>query len=204
MLITDIGIYKGETVYVELDGNEKIFLHQSIAYEYNLKKDMNIPQSALDEVINENLFRKAKERALYLLDNREYGFAELYKKLENNYDEEICLRVCRRLAELGLINDRRYAARLAEHYCCTKKYGYYRARQEMSLKGIGKDIAEEALAELADGTMERLEELVEQKYERYLDSRKGVEKVKGALSRLGYSYSEIREVLDLYDLDFDE
>lgn len=204
MIITGIDIYKGDTMYIEIDNDERIFLHRSIVSEYHLKKGMDIPQPALEEVIKANEFRKARERALYLLDNRDYGYVELFHKLEKSYDEDICYEVCNRMAELGLINDRRYALQLAEYYLCTKKYGRFRAKMEMSAKGIDGQIAEDALDEFAEGTLERLEELVEKKYERYLDSRKGVEKVKSALARMGYSYSEIKEVLDIYELDFDE
>ena len=35
-------------------------------------------------------------------------------KLEKNYDEDICYEVLNRLVELGCINDRRYALKLAE------------------------------------------------------------------------------------------
>ena len=204
MKITDIGIYKGETAYIELDDGEKVFVHQSMIYEFHLQKGMDIPQSGLDEVVHANQFRKAKERALYLLDRKDYSYTELFNKLDGNYDEDICFAVCNRLAELGLINDRRYAERLAEYYMVTKRFGRYRARQEMARRGIGDRLIDEAIAEYEDTAEERLEELVEQKYERYLTSWKGVEKVKGALARLGYSYSQIKDVLDLYDFDFDE
>ena len=45
---------------------------------------------------------------------------------------------------------------------------------------------------------------MERKYERYLTDEKGVKKVKNALLRQGWSYSEVNAVLDLYDLDFEE
>ena len=118
----------------------------------------------------------------------------------------MCFEVCSRLAELGIINDRRYAEKLCRQLFEIKKLGKYRVRQEMRMKGIPGDIIDETLEEFAeeDDSFARLEELVEKKYERYLVDRKGVEKVKAALARKGYSYGEIREVLDLYDLDFEE
>ena len=87
-----------------------------------------------------------------------------------------------------------------------KKLGRYRVKQEMRLKGLGSEIIEEAMENFSeeDEPFERLEKLVEQKYERYLTDRKGVEKVRNALARKGYSFGEIKEVLDLYDLDFDD
>ena len=40
--------------------------------------------------------------------------------------------------------------------------------------------------------------MVEKKYARYLVDRKGVQKVKNALVRQGYSYSDINAVLENY------
>ena len=37
---------------------------------------------------------------MYLLDYRDYSYSELYKKLLNNYGEQICYDVCDKLAEL--------------------------------------------------------------------------------------------------------
>ena len=99
MRISDIGTYKGDTMYVEIDGGEKIFLHRSIIIKLNLEKGMNIPETAVRQAISENTYRKACERALYLLDSREYGYVELFKKLEKNYEDDICYRVCNKLAE---------------------------------------------------------------------------------------------------------
>ena len=111
-----------------------------------------------------------------------------------------------KLAELGIINDRRYAEKLCRQLFEGKKLGIYRVKQEMRLKGIPRDIIEETIEEFSEevDSFARLEELVEKKYERYLTDRKGVNKVKAALARKGYSYGEINEVLELYDLDFEE
>ena len=76
----------------------------------------------------------------------------------------------------------------------------------MKRRGLTENIIEDAVEPYinSDTAFERLEELVEKKYERYLTDEKVVKKVKSALARAGYSYDEINRVLDLYDLDFDE
>ena len=208
MIISDISPFKGATLCVELTGGGlmqemKIYVHRDIAA--GLRKGMEISEDEADELIYKNDLRRARERALYLMESRDHSYSELFDKLEMNYSEDICFEVCTRLAEIGIINDRRYAEKLCRRLCETKKYGSYRVRQEMRLKGIPADIIDEVMEEFSeeDDSFERLERLVEQKYERYLVDRKGVNKVKNALARMGYSYGEIKEVLDLYDLDFD-
>lgn len=205
MRITEISEFKGSTLCIIFDDESRIYVHRDIASEFHLKEGTDILQSAVDEVVKANDLRRAKERALYLLDDRDYSFTEMYEKLEKNYPEEICLKVCNYLAGNRLINDRRYAESLARQLFEVKRVGVYKARMELKRRGIPESIIEEVIAEYDDeeNSFARLEELVEKKYERYLTDEKGVKKVKGALLRQGYSYREINAVLDLYDLDFE-
>lgn len=206
MIITEISKYKGSTMCVIFDDGERIYIHEKILSEYHLKEGINVPQEAVEEIVAANDYRRARERALYLLDVRDYSFVELYQKLEKNYDEDICIKVCKNMAELRLINDRRYAESLARQLFEVKRVGMFKAKQEMKRRGLSDKIIEEVTEPYADEeeSFSRLEELVERKYERYLIDEKGVKKVKNALLRQGYRYSEINAVLDLYDLDFEE
>ena len=211
MIVTDVSPFKGSMMCVELSGGGlaqemKIYIHSEIIRKYNVAKGMELSEEEADRLIYENDLRRARERALYLMESRDHSYRELFDKLEKNYSEDICFEVCNLLAEIGVINDRRYAEKLCRQLFEVKKLGRYRVRQEMRLKGLGSEIIEEAMANFSeeDEPIERLEKLVEQKYERYLTDRKGVEKVKNALARKGYSFGEIKEVLDLYDLDFDD
>lgn len=206
MIITEISKYKGSTMCVIFDDGERIYIHEKILAEYHLKEGINVPQEAVEEIIAANDYRRARERALYLLDVRDYSFVELYQKLEKNYDEDICIKVCKNMAELRLINDRRYAESLARQLFEVKRVGMFKAKQELKRRGLSDKIIEEVTEPYADEeeSFSRLEELVERKYERYLTDEKGVKKVKNALLRQGYRYSEINAVLDLYDLDFEE
>ena len=206
MKITEISKYKGSTMCVIFDDAQRIYIHESILAEYHLREGTDVPIQAVEEISAANDFRRARERALYLLDGRDYSFTEMYEKLEPNYSEEICLKVCKNLAELGLINDRRYAEARVRELFEVKRVGMYKAKMELKRRGIPERIIEEVTEPYADEeeAFSRLEQLVEKKYERYLTDEKGVKKVKNALLRQGYSYSEIKAVLDLYDLDFEE
>lgn len=191
---------------VVFDDDSRIYIHSKILTEYHLKEGTDVPAAAVEEIAEANDCRRARERALYLLDVRDYSFMEMYEKLTNNYSEEISLRICKDLAESRLIDDRRYAEARARELFEVKRVEVYKARQELKRRGIPESIIEEVLEEYSDeeDSFARLEGLVEKKYERYLTDGKGVKKVKNALLRQGYSYSEINAVLDLYDLDFNE
>ncbi|MGN1114018.1 MAG: regulatory protein RecX [Oscillospiraceae bacterium] len=196
--IRSVDKYKGSTYIIDFEGCEPAFINREIVSKYNLKAGVQIPEDAWEQVIYDNNFRRARERALYLLDYRDYSYIELFKKLRENYEEDICYDVMDNLAELGIINDRRYAENLAEKLVDIKKFGYYRAVREMRQKGISKELADEALEKYEDSYSDRIIELLETKYFRKLESDNGIEKVKNALVRQGYSYSEINEAMEQF------
>ncbi len=197
--ITNVSKYKGMTMMIEFEDREAEFLNQEIVRRYNLKAGLSLPLSAWEDIRAEEEYRKARERALYLLDHRDYSYVDLFHKLEKNYSEDTCYRVMDKMVELGTINDNRYAEGLARHYVEVKGFGSRRAFQEMRGKGLTAEVIKRALAvydEDEDTTWyDRLYELVERKYLRYLDDEKGVNKVKNALVRYGYSYDLIKDVL---------
>lgn len=195
MKIIKIEKYKGKTYGVYFEEAEPIFINSEIVAEFHLKEGTEIPESAVAQIVRANDTRRARERALYLLDAREYSYTELFKKLEVNYDEEICYEVLNRLAELGLINDRRYAERLGEYLLEKKCFGRYRASQEMYRRGLSRELINETLDKYDEDSAVRLYELVKAKYERYMTDEKGINKVRNALVRKGFSYDDINIVI---------
>ena len=147
MKITDITPYKGSVLQIDLEDADPLFIHRDIAADFHLAPGLELPEGAVEQIHIASQRRRAYERALYLLDVRAYGFAELFEKLEQNYEEDVCYHVLRRLVRLGMINDRRYAASLAEKYVTIKHYGLYRAKQEMRRKGLDDELIDEALAD---------------------------------------------------------
>ena len=196
MLIKSIVKYKGSTYEVSFLDYDSIYLNSETILQFGLTSNMDISLERLNQVVYADTLRKARERALYLLDYKDYSYIQLYEKLEITYPQDICLDVLSKLVELGIINDNRYAKNLAERLILVKKYGSYRAIRELTLKGIDKDLAEEVVSYYDDTQLERLEDLINSKYSRYLVDDKGLNKVKNALVRLGYSYDLINQVLD--------
>ena len=203
-VITDISEYKGSTVRVDLDEGEPLFINREIAYSYNLSKGMKLPDAAIEQIMHDNTLRKAKERGLYLMDFADNTYVGLFKKLRKTYAEDICYEVCDKLAEIGVINDRRFAANMARRLIEVKLMGRYRAVQEMRQKGLSKNVIEEALAPYEDGVRERLKELVEKKYLGKLDYENRNQKVTAALARYGYGFDDIKAVLREIEEEYGE
>ena len=197
--VEEVSQFKGETLRVDFDCREPIFINSSVVSSLGIRSGITMTEEDIEEAVSRNDFRRARERALYLLDERDYGYVEMFKKLENNYSEDICYEVVNDLARLGLIDDRRYAQKCAEYFLTRKLWGKYRAREEMRRRGIPSELIDEALEEYDEGSDDRLRELIEKKYARKLADENGVNKVKAALARQGFSYDEIKRVLAEYE-----
>ena len=197
--IESIEKFKGRTMKLTLSQGEPVCMNADIISRYGLKGGMTVPESAWAEIVHADVFRRARERAMYLLDYRGYSYAELVKKLMDNYDEDICFEVADKLAELGFLNDRRYAEALAARLCETKLLGAYRALPYMREKGIPMTLIKEALEPYEETASERAAELVRKKYMKYYDpeDRAMMQKLKNALARQGYSFSEIKQAIEL-------
>ena len=193
--IEKIEQYKGKTLRIDFVEGEPAFINSEVVLDKSLRRGMELSDEDWEAVVYANDFRRARERALYLLDYKDYSYIAMFKKLSENYPEQLCYDVCDKLAELGVIDDRRYAAALARHYMEVKRFGRFRAMREMTLKGVSKTIAEEALVPYDGSVRDRLRELIEKKYLRKITDEDSVKKVKNALVRQGYSYGDINAVM---------
>lgn len=195
MKITSVMRYKGSTYEAELDDGRKLYLHADIITDFGIHAGMETDRDTLRKIIYASNFRRAYQRALYLLDYRDYTYSEMYKKLIENYKSEpLCTAVMKRLTEHGFIDDVRYAERMARKLVEVKKYGYRRSKREIMQKGIDQFTAEDALTPYSEAYHDNIMELLCTKHSRYLidrEDRKSIEKVKSALVRYGYDFTEI-------------
>ena len=202
MEITALQRYKGSTFEAELDYERKIYLHSDIIADFGLRTGMVLERDELRKIIYASNFRRAYQRALYLLDYRDYSAKEMYDKLIDTYkSEKLCGAVLEKLKSAGLIDDVRYAGNMARKLVISKRFGRRRALRELTMKGIDRFTAEDALEEYDEMFSENLMELIEKKYSRYLtdmSDRKNIEKVKSALVRYGYSFDEINRTVREY------
>ena len=204
MKITSVTRYKGSTYEAELDDGRKLYLHADIITDFGIHAGMETDRDTLRRIIYASNFRRAYQRALYLLDYRDYTYSEMYKKLMENYKSSpLCTAVMKRLTEHGFIDDVRYAERMARKLVEVKKYGYRRSKREIMQKGIDQYTAEDALTPYSEVFYDNIMELLRTKHSRYLtdrEDRKSIEKVKSALVRYGYDFTEInRAVKDYFE-----
>lgn len=198
MKITSITKKNGTRWQIEVDDEYWAILDAEIIVNQHLKVGVELTEERMEEILRAADFRRARERALYLLDYRDHSRGEIVEKLSRNVDRGIAEEVAAKLCELGLIDDGTYAKKLARHFLLTKKYGARRAEFEMRRKGIDGRLAAEAVAEV-EPDEDLLEELALKKYGRYLEDDpdgKGRDKAIRGLMRLGHGYYEAEAAVD--------
>jgi len=136
-------------------------------------------------------------RALWYLGRRDYGSNELRQKLlrprpnKPMPSEEDVDRAIERLIELGLLNDERYAQRLAEALS-RKGYGARGIAYELKKRGVEEEVDPPAPDE------ERIGELLRTKYAARLGDEKGRQSVYNALLRKGFRHADLRAAMREY------
>ena len=202
MKIISVSRYKGAVFETGLDDGRKLYLHADIIADHGICAGMELSREELRKIVYASNFRRAYQRALYLLDYRDYTYSEMHGKLIGSYkSEKLCLAVMERLTEHGFIDDERYAERMSEKLVSVKKFGLRRAKQELMRRGISRFTAEDALEAYSESAQKNLACLLETKYARFLtdkSDRKAVEKVKNALVRYGYDFQDINRAVREY------
>ena len=204
MIITKLEKMQGSRWKVEVDGEYWNILDAEIIVQFHLKQGVSVEEETLEKALSAAEYRRARERALYLLDRKDYGSWEIERKLSQNVSPETARKVVERLQELGLINDEEYARKLARHYILQKKQGPRRAVLELRKRGIDASLAAEAVDQVVPEE-DQLLELCRRKYARKLETdEKGREKVVAALMRLGHGYYDACGAVDTVLAELDE
>ena len=208
MVLTDISVRRKHLTalrfsedYVPI-GAEKsddgcLLIDSEYCAQKNLKCGQSFTEQEIDELSLESQKLRAKSKALWLLSRRDYSSGELQKKLKEKFTCEAADHAGCRMVELGLVNDLVYAKHLAETLINIKGVAPRQAPYLMAQKGVELSLAKEVVLKRQDDPRETIRRLIETKYARKLNEPRGTEKVFAALQRKGFSFADIRAVLEL-------
>ena len=163
-----------------------------------------ITEEQLNTLLATSRYNRARERALYLLGLRDYACKELEEKLYSEADPVTAAAVVERLREVGLLDDERYAARLARSLSEVKHYPRRRIEQELRQRGISPVLAQAAVSDLEGEDFEQALEILRRKYYNKLNDPDNRRRVTAALARRGFSYGAIRRAMDEMEMPDDE
>lgn len=189
----------------------KVFLDEQFAFvlykgelsRYKIQEEAQLSEETIKEIKKEILEKRAKLRAMHLLERMDRTEAELYTKLKRDlYPEDIIEIAMQYVKSFGYIGDKGYARRFVESRQGSKS----KLEIKMSLlqKGISKEIVSEVLEAYYDGQDESMaiQRLLDKKrYSAETATEEEKRKIYGYLMRKGFAYEDIRRVVkeQLYD-----
>ncbi|MCC7289544.1 RecX family transcriptional regulator [bacterium] len=180
-----------------VDGKYSFSLSELALATLHLQVGQAVSDADLDKLKEESQRGKAMERAQYFLSFRPRSRAEVATYLKRkDYDDDIIVTTLNELEKARLIDDKAFAAAWVQSRNAVK----FRSRriliQELRQKQVSKDAIEAALSEQTqDIELDNLRQIVRKK------NRPGVSwqdpsKLMRYLSTKGFSYSDIRKVLE--------
>lgn len=185
-------------VQLFLDGEAAVKLDAQVFLQSGLKPGDQVSDQELFELIQASDARRAQEKALYLLEYRNYSKRELTEKIARTAaSREAAQAAAGRMEELGLIDDRRFGEDYAKELFSRKGYGARRAAQELRRKGLDQELVQELVEKYGspEQSGENIRRVLEKKYPGWRADEKVRRRAFAALQRLGYSYQEVREAM---------
>lgn len=197
--ITGAEKQRGRLVRLELDGEPALAVDARTWEESPYQVGGEIGEEELAALLACSDAARAREKALWLLSRRDYGRAELQRKLQKDTDVATAQAAVDRLAALGLVDDGRLAGRLARELCLRKHYPRRRAVGVLCARGIDRETAEQAVEETGSDDVQQALALLQKKCYTTLDSESDRQKALAALQRFGFDYETVRRAAGQID-----
>lgn len=199
--ITKIQKAKKHLSSVYIDGEFYALLDDDIIYQNNIKENDDVTLDDMEVLRDKSEFKRAREKALYLLDFKDYSSYDMQKKLSKDYDSDVVLQVIKSLEDMSFINDYDYAKRYANTLLKLKNFSGKRIKLELLKKGIDKYIIDDVIDNLCINPKEKIKELLLAKINFSSADEKSKRRIVAKLIRMGYNYDDIKSAA--YEMDID-
>lgn len=183
-----------DRVSVFIDGAFALGL--ALAVADGLRIGQEITTAELEQLGQREETHRARERALGLLARRPYSSAEIARNLRRHkVEDQIIKNVIDDLTEAKLIDDDAFAAYWVEQRETFRPRSRLALRQELSQKGISREIAGEALSAVDEVDAARRVAQKQAGRWRALPEAEWRAKLTRYLLRQGYAYDVVSEVV---------
>jgi len=192
---------------VFLDERFAFGLDEEVVYKYGLKVGQELEQKKIDQIIEAETKKEAKEIALRFLSYRMRSEKEVRDKLKKKeFAEDLIIEVIKDLKRVNLVDDYEFASAFIRDRISNNPRGKILLKQELWKKGIKKEIIEKSLREyFKDENLELIlaKELLQKRKKRYenLDENVAKRRLMSFLLRRGFSYDIVKQVLRIEDIE---
>lgn len=196
MLVTAVEQGSGKRYKIYSEREFLFALYGREMKKYHIEEGTELPDHVADEILEQVIYKRAKERALYLLESRPYTCFMLADKLKHNdYPKIIVEQVVSFLQEYHYLDDSEYVRMYVES--CSGRKSRKQLQCDLQRKGITRELCEAVMAEQNYSE----EECFRKQFERYtrgkdLQDRAVRQKVFRYLYGKGFSYYLIEEFME--------
>lgn len=181
-------------VSVFVDGDFALGLALEVAA--TLRVGQQITQAELEQLDVRDEVYRGRERVLRLLARRPYSSAEISRYLRRHqYGDDMIQNIIDDLTDAKLIDDDAFAAYWVEQRETFRPRSLLALRQELSQKGIERDIVNEALSELDEAEAARRVARKQAGRWHGLPETEWRTKITQYLLRHGYPYDLVKEIV---------
>lgn len=207
-IITKIEQQKKNEDRVNIYVNDEFFtaIFKELVFTFNLKKGDEIDEKYLKSILSDEMYLKAKNKALNILSKADQAEKKIREKLSTDFEEDTINRVIEFLKKNNFINDNLLAQKIVNTNLNLNKCGKNRIKQNLYNKGLDESAINEAMSDIdSDAEFDNVMYLAKKRYERVKneDKRKVYQKLSQHLAYKGFNYDIIKRVLNKL-LNYDE
>lgn len=155
---------------IYIDGEYTFSLYAGEIRKYELVKDQPVSKELVDLIFEECILKRAKLRAMHLLEKRDYTVSAISDKLkQSEYNDDTIQQVVTYLESYGYLDDVRYAKQFISFKkgSCSR----FQLTQKLMQKGIAKDDIDRAYLEYEELEENNLSEQEDEALQKQLDKR---------------------------------
>lgn len=197
MVVTNIESITKTKYRVFIDDEFAFVLYKGELFKYQIRKDEEVSEETITRIKNEVLIKRAKLRAMRLLNAMPRTEQQLREKLaQNEYPEDVIDAAVSYVKSFGYINDEAYV----RNFIISKRNSKSKREIVMLLgqKGLRGEMVDNIVEEMyaEESELSTIKEIMRKK--RWNPSEmeeKEKQKMFGYLMRKGFSYEEIRRAI---------
>lgn len=184
---------------VYVDEQFAFVLYKGELSHYNISTGNAIAEDIYHEILEGIVVKRAKLRALHLLNDMGRTETQLRQKLrQSDYTESVIEKAVQYVKSFGYVNDAEYT----RSYILNRKDRKSRKELYMQLcqKGISAEILDSVFEECYDDDSSKAaiySIMQKKKYNPESASKSETQKILGYLTRKGFCYEDIRQVLQV-------